>query len=385
MMMRPPGLIPKTGNSIADLILGLLQPENPADAALDLAGPIGMAGNFAKKAGTGIASRLLGKAKKVYHGTPHTFPPEPGYPLGRFERGHIGEGEGGGFFGIGEGGYHGDLYETGDAYRKSLSRGSYPEPDVLQEYFKPGRIVKVGGGHDRVIEFLPGDNPYDWKGVRVKAVEHKNGKWVDIIGERERVHHTVPDWKDITKVTGKQPGNVYESALHAADEEFLIWDKSLGEQSQKVQQAIKNMDFVVEDTPIMKELTRVHGAEKASQYVDEVARRIEVFKARIAEGDDAIDGKGIYQALQSLQGRGKIDSSNMLEDLGIKGLKFFDQGSRRTPDVMAKHFPRTSNYVVFNPDDLEILRILGLTGAVLGTGAVVGSGTVLDDEMPDDI
>jgi hypothetical protein len=41
--------------------------------------------------------------------------------------------------------------------------------------------------------------------------------------------------------------------------------------------------------------------------------------------------------------------------------------------------------VVFNPDDLEILRILGLTGAVLGTGAVVGSGTVLDDEMPDDI
>jgi hypothetical protein len=74
----------------------------------------------------------------------------------------------------------------------------------------------------------------------------------------------------------------------------------------------------------------------------------------------------------------KKSASDFLEAKGLKGIKFLDQGSRTAGEG-------TSNYIVFNPDDLEILRILGLTGAVLGTGAVVGSGTVLDDEMPDDI
>ena len=127
-------------------------------------------------------------------------------------------------------------------------------------------------------------------------------------------------------------------------------------------------------------------------------------------------------------------ASDKLESKGLKGIKFLDQGSRGTAggeiidvfedagkwrskvkvtnrgglgftsptDAITTSMPfdtedaarkwaedkiggGTSNYVVFNPDDLEILRILGLTGAVLGTGAAVGSGTVLDDEMPDEI
>ena len=46
-MRMPPQI--KTGNSIADLILGLLRPNDPAEAAMDMVAPIGMASNVGKK------------------------------------------------------------------------------------------------------------------------------------------------------------------------------------------------------------------------------------------------------------------------------------------------------------------------------------------------
>jgi hypothetical protein len=343
MMMRPPGLIPKTGNSIADLILGLLQPENPADAALDLAGPIGMAGNFAKKAGTGIASRLLGKAKKVYHGTPHTFKPEPGYPLGRFERGHIGTGEGGGAFGVGEGGYHGELQGTGRSYR-----GMTDEPDMR---IGGQRVEELYSEIENAAARIPVGPRLDAEYEKMSLLENLMIEG-DLTGVRDRfdpeyVSRETMEWfekKVAPNFTRK--GNVYESALHAVDDEFLHWDKRLSEQSEKVQSAFK------EQFP-----EGIGGAE--------------------------LYGRDIYKEMGTKKIGGafytnKKSASDFLEAKGLKGIKFLDQGSRTAGEG-------TSNYIVFNPDDLEILRILGLTGAVLGTGAVVGSGTVLDDEMPDDI
>jgi hypothetical protein len=150
-------------------------------------------------------------------------------------------------------------------------------------------------------------------------------------------------------------GNVYESALHAADDEFLHWDKPLSEQSEKVQDAVRSFN------------TEPKGYQVTDS--DWSAKRI--------EGIEDADGAGILEILKQQVGDAH-GVSKALESKGLKGIKFLDQSSRGASGG-------TSNYIVFNPDDLEILRILGLTGAVLGTGAAVGAGTVLDDEMPDDI
>ena len=49
----------------------------------------------------------------------------------------------------------------------------------------------------------------------------------------------------------------------------------------------------------------------------------------------------------------------------VRGIKYLDQGSR---DVGKG----TSNFVVFDPKDLEILRILGLAGVAVGSAGLMG-------------
>ena len=123
-------------------------------------------------------------------------------------------------------------------------------------------------------------------------------------------------------------------------------------------------------------------------------------------------GEAFYHNLLSRHGGSQAEVSKWLESKGLKGIKFLDQGSR--PGSLVLEAPRvsthdwivtkrgggivakgskenmqrfisdygekgTSNYVVFNPDDLEILRILGLTGAVMGAGTVLAPD---DEEVP---
>ena len=54
-----------------------------------------------------------------------------------------------------------------------------------------------------------------------------------------------------------------------------------------------------------------------------------------------------------------------LLDKGVRGIKYLDEGSR---DVGKG----TSNFVVFDPKDLEILRILGLAGVAVGSAGLMG-------------
>ena len=72
------------------------------------------------------------------------------------------------------------------------------------------------------------------------------------------------------------------------------------------------------------------------------------------------------EVLQFSLGKGPLDVSNALNEKGLKGFKFFDQGSRGVSGG-------TSNYVVFDPKDLEILRILGLSGMAIGAGGMAAA------------
>ena len=52
-----------------------------------------------------------------------------------------------------------------------------------------------------------------------------------------------------------------------------------------------------------------------------------------------------------------------MKSIGIRGIKFLDQWSRAAGKG-------THNFVVFDPNDLEILRVLGIAGAAVGLSQI---------------
>jgi len=316
--------------------------------------------------------------RKVYTGSPHKYASEPGYPMGRPRDEFIGTGEGHAAKGYGH--YAAENPVVGRKYQHALSGNV--DVDLLEEYFKPGNVVPSYGGHDRVIEFVKEKVPSaqgefdDWKGVWVRAVEKKGNEWVDILGEMPRFHHTTPSAQSIKEVTGKFPGYMYEQALKVADEDFLLWDKPLRQQSEKVQDALRELGF--EDTrkkwaadfdAFKQKMSDKYGyADYSVAYGRGLMTPEERAMAFALETDKAsrlsVDETGmeIYDSLTRAN-KSKAEASKGLQSAGIRGIKFLDQGSRAEGKG-------THNFVVFDPNDLEILRVLGIAGAAVGLSQI---------------
>lgn len=159
---------------------------------------------------------------------------------------------------------------------------------------------------------------------------------------------SIPGAIDILR-SGDIPGpRTYEWNLRRNPEEYLDWDKPLREQPQHVQDAI----------------TRIAGQNP------EIATRIEqVTSPRwgFGQGSDVYSaiGRGIAGGVKGGAEHGLIRdrmASERLRSEGIPGIKYLDQGSRAASTG-------TSNYVSFNPADIDVLRKFGWAGlAPLGLG-----------------
>ena len=119
---------------------------------------------------------------------------------------------------------------------------------------------------------------------------------------------------------------MYEVNIDADPDHMLDWDKPLSEQSQHVQDALANSWMA-------------HPVDHAHQT-----------------------GAQIYHS-QSLSPE---ETAAALRDAGIPGIRYLDQGSRGKGEG-------TSNYVVFNPDTIAILRKYGIGGLIAGGGVAAAS------------
>lgn len=113
---------------------------------------------------------------------------------------------------------------------------------------------------------------------------------------------------------------MYEVAIRAPREHFLDFDKPLSEQSPYVRAAIEKV---------------MPGVEQ-SQFLS-------------SKGEHLYGGIGPTQR----------ESSRVLSEVGVPGIKYLDQGSRRGG-------AGTSNFVIFDPKHVDILRKFALGGATLG-------------------
>lgn len=239
-------------------------------------------------------------AQNVYHGTPHEFE--------NFSLQHVGTGEGAAAYGFGH--YFTNNEDIANYYRTKLS-DSYVTPiNKLAEYYTPGRIVpSYGGGQDKVISFNPSDNGR-WN-VTVRAVD-KEGNF--IAGERERTHSTQPSIKNLDEA-GIKVGNLYTARI-PTDENMLYWDRPLSEQPEAVQKALERVEF------------NKKSATGAAIYADLVNKVLEKNPIRAD-----------FMA--------KKDISEMLDSLGIKGVKYpanMQTGARGE----AGH-----NYVIFKDESVK--------------------------------
>jgi hypothetical protein len=146
------------------------------------------------------------------------------------------------------------------------------------------------------------------------------------------------DWKTSGIVPQVGPaGSMYQVGINADPAHFLDWDAPLSEQHPKVQAALN---------PILDPMAKAYGSGPlTTQTVGDTFKRLE--------------GK-----------LGAPEMAQQLSDAGVPGIKYLDAGSRGTGDG-------TRNYVVFSPENIDILKRYGLPAA-LGTGALAGAAATPD-------
>jgi hypothetical protein len=185
------------------------------------------------------------------------------------------------------------------------------------------------------------------------------------------------------------PGRMYEVALHATPEQFLDWDKPLSGQSEAVRKALPYDNRSGMSVPnLMHTIARAHALPR--------------------------DKGAVPSQYQSLSEAQRDVASGVLREAGIPGIRYLDQGSRdkafrvnltdhkgrpyeTEPQLfgsreMAERYAAekkaqgfgadivnngTSNYVVWSPELIEILRKYAAPPAI----AAPALASILQDQQ----
>lgn len=225
-----------------------------------------------------------------YHGTPHTFPPEPGFPNGRFRLDKMGSGEGAQAYGWGS--YFAENKKVAQEYQPR----DFEYEKVLLERYNKALEVEDYETANILEQFMLHDTP--------EEMLEQFPEQAQLIDEIARI---------------PQGSSLYQ--LDIPDEHLgnlLDWDAPLSEQaalSEKIPQQLKEL------------------ARQSNRFPGEVTPdRIE----RLTAGE-------FYQIVGRMMGEESL--SNALAQHGIPGLRFLDGNSRGTGG--------TRNMVLWDQDFLD--------------------------------
>jgi hypothetical protein len=303
---------------------------------------------------------------RAFHGSPYDF--------NAFDTSKIGTGEGAQAYGHG-------LYFAGNegvarAYRDQLAgKGRALEWN--------GTKVEPGAPFYNLVDQLSGK---DWRLGQI--VEHA-GKYDPASAIAAYEPHTRnasdgPAWQSAMDkfkegVGSAATGKMYEVSLNANPEHFLDWDKPLSEQSQHVQDVLEGLGIPTDKEPRWSVKSSPDG-ERHTVYnvwgeASGTFKSKEAAEAKAAAGTAAHNQGAAQLAYTRLGGNtfypnagNSADASQKLRDAGIPGIKYLDQGSRASGQG-------TSNYVVFDPKTIEILRKYGIAGLMAGSTAAASTSS----------
>ena len=293
----------------------------------------------------------------AYHGTPHK--------VDKFTTAKIGTGEGAQVYGWGL--YFAENEKVAEDYKKNLTEREFISKvrELYDEFSTPEDALtaindpenKFSEGQRRLLAALQKE---DWLGF-----DYPHQAVQAAIREPENVLVDAPE----TRAALNTFGNKYTVELNVEPEELLDWDKPLSEQSSKVIRAIA--PIVERMRADMKRLLMPEKFEGWNSRVESMdINTIYTWLSR--ENGIPIQETGSWTSVTSQMFRGDEmvgkdeNASKHLAALGIKGIRFLDQGSRNRSHgthsgigidgekVTWETPPPTYNYVIFSDNDITI-------------------------------
>ena len=286
------------------------EPVGYAGMALPFAAPaaVATAKALAPKAGM-MAENYMVKQGMIqpltaYHGTPHTI-------QGQFDINKVGTGEGAQAYGHGM--YFAESPKTAEYY-KDLSKNILYTPEGQPFNFA------YELSHPNVRATLNKTKDVDSAIQRAKQlIENKSA--ADVAQKDLQILENLKNKGGLQEGSG----NLYKVDIPDADIPMMLdYDKPLTQQSSEVRKAL-------------------------AQYMDGSDTFISPVKGSLYNPT----GKQIYEAItkdtDAFSGKGSKIASEQLNALGIKGIRYLDEGSRSSGKG-------TSNFVVFEPSNVKILE-----------------------------
>ena len=249
----------------------------------------------------------------TYHGSPHLF--------GRLDPSKVGTGEGAQAYGVGAG-YTAESRPVAEGYRSATTKDRYASKEGV---FEPSSLEHLN----------------------VRATLRKDG--LDTAIETARKFSVDADYpetaakaaRDLTVLErlkqsgGIQPIQGYLYKGEIPDEilpKFLDWDQPISNQKE-LQQILKNEN--------LQDLLTRNEPRKVGRFT-------QVRMGGEPSGDE-ITGADLYRNLTEKLGSEK-KASEYLEKIGVRGIRYLDQGSRGSGEG-------TSNFIPFSPKDFRIEEI----------------------------
>ena len=286
----------------------------------------------------------------AYHGSPHDFE--------KFDSSKIGTGEGAQAYSHGL--YFAESEPIAQHYRDALS-GTAPQLKVdgktLSSLHMSSNIddhlkKQVGFAYHQFNDL---DKAIDYVAQQIE------GKMTSKFVHPLNVEQYKEDLASLENMRQNRPtiephtGHMYEVHIDAHPDHFLDWDKPLNEQSGHVQTALKPF----------------------SQHLHQAAQ--DMFDGK----PEDLTGADLYHWFSGEHEHGfgsEKNTSDALHQMGIKGVKYLDAGSRGTTDKP------TRNYVVFDDKLVNVKRKYALGGDVEGYadgGVVHRHGYSVDGGVPE--
>jgi hypothetical protein len=237
----------------------------------------------------------------AFHGSPYLFR--------QFDPAKVGAGEGAQAYGVGAG-YTAEARPVAEAYAQA----------------NRGRAAALSGEIDKL--------PKPAQMEVFKALNRPEGfiKQAEILDITKRYPETTPIFESSKSYLYK--GDIPDQILP----KFLDWDKPLFEQSKEVKEALaklphRSSNWTFKDT--------IESLEAAPHL-------------RTEPGMNPT-GQEIYNMLGSSimtgnRASGQLEATQKLNDLGIRGIRYLDQGSRGKGKG-------TSNFIPFRPEDYKVQEI----------------------------
>lgn len=285
-----------------------------------------------------------------FHGTPHTWAPEPGFPQGRPR---LGEKSGQGAAMEGKGIYFGEARGTGEWYHSELAseakgtissdRGTMDVPGWIAEWLSATKEnTQLGLYNVRdVIEEL--QNKIGETTARIRFprndfdVSYKPELQKRLLQQQKRLDdfkNIIGDPDEPLEYSVQKTGGLYTVDIPDSEVAGLLdLDKSIAEQTPYVQAKLDK-------------LLKEYDPYDMSRWTQESP---ETWSMAISSPKEAVPARIYYKALRLMLG--DDEAARLLESVGIPGIKYLDQGSRVAGEG-------TYNAVVFSEDLLKRIKVL---------------------------